>query len=200
MKTMILIMTFAVILASAGNDLQAQSFKIKTDKSAVKWVGEKVTGFHNGEVKLLEGAITIDTGHITGKFVIDMTTISDFDLASPAMNEKLLAHLASDDFFSVQKFPEAVFVITNAQTRQYNEIDKFNYTITGNLSIKGVTNEISFPAFINYNKSKIIAIAKFSIDRTRWGLKYGSGDFFDSLGDKMIYNNIDFKIFLTGVK
>ena len=165
---------------------------IDSDASTIAWVGEKVTGEHNGTVKIKSGALQLEGENITGgEFIIDMTTIEVLDLEGD-MKGKLMGHLKSKDFFSVEEYPAAKFVITSV-----NESKKDNAThfISGDLTIKGITNKITFPAVVSIVDNKVNAKASFDLDRTKWNIKYGSGSFFDGLGDKMIYD--DFKIDLT---
>ena len=162
---------------------------IDTDASKIEWVGEKVTGEHNGVVKIKSGGLEVEGDQITGgNFVIDMTTIDVQDLSGDTKG-KLMGHLRSDDFFSVEKHPTATFKITSVNESKQEGATHF---IAGDLTIKGKTNKITFPATVSMVGSKINATAKFDLDRTKWDIRYGSGSFFDGLGDKMIYD--DFKI------
>jgi polyisoprenoid-binding protein YceI len=118
------------------------------------------------------------------------------DLTDADYNAKLTNHLKSDDFFSVEKNPKAVFKITKAAPIAHAKTGENNYTITGDLTIKGITNSLTFPAKVNISGSQADATAKFDIDRTKYDVKFRSGKFFENLGDKMIYDNftIDLKL------
>ena len=168
------------------------SFKVNTDKSKLEWVGKKVTGQHDGTVLIKSGSLETDGKTISGgNFVIDMTSIKVLDIKDPEYNGKLQGHLESDDFFSVSSHPEAKFVLTQAEKREKD------YLITGDLTIKGITHSISFPANIVLKNSGFIADADFTIDRTKWDIKYGSGSFFSDLGDKTINDDIEFSLYLV---
>jgi polyisoprenoid-binding protein YceI len=178
-----------------------QVFKVDTAKSAVTWIGAKVTGRHNGVIKITEATINLHNGKPNGgKTVFDMTTVRSQDKTiDEAGNKKLTKHLRSEDFFDVDNHPTASFVITSVVP--YDSTDRQEVTapavntkqlrikdpthkITGNLTIKGITKSISFPAKITLEDSVIRAKANFNIDRTKWKLSYGSDT---SLGNKTIY-------------
>ena len=173
-------------------------FKLDLAASNVLWHGKKVTGEHNGTITFKSGEFGADGDKITaGKFEIDMNTIVNKDLTDAETNAKLVNHLKSDDFFSVEKFPTSKFEITKVEA--FNDAGKpgFNHTVTGNLTIKDVTKSISFPANVKIEGGVLTASADFDVDRTDFGLKYGSGKFFQDIGDKMIYDNFNLKINIT---
>jgi polyisoprenoid-binding protein YceI len=189
MKTKILSIGIAVLIAATAFTLLRKEVKIDTNSSQIAWVGEKVTGQHNGTVNIKEGALEMEDGQVTGgSFVIDMTTIDVLDLEGEYKG-KLMGHLRSDDFFSVEKHPSAKFVITSIDKSEATDATHF---IAGDLTIKGISNKITFPANVTMENGKAKAKASFALDRTKWNVKYGSGSFFDGLGDKMIYD--DFKL------
>lgn len=176
---------------------ETQILKVDTSLSTVNWLGKKVTGEHNGTIKIARGDISTDKDNVVGgSFEIDMNTIVNRDLEDAEMNAKLIKHLKSDDFFSVEKHPTAKFEITKVESLSDREKPNYNNTISGNLTIKGITKGISFPASIKMENSVLSSFADFDIDRTEWEIKYGSGKFFENLGDKMINDkfNIKFKI------
>jgi len=171
---------------------------VDVNESIVKWVGKKVTGQHDGTVKLLNGEILMDSDKpVSGKFDIDMNSIVVLDITDPETNGKLLAHLKSDDFFSVEKNPVSKFEITSIENLSDATVPEMNYNIKGNLTIKGITKGIIFPAHIKYENGKLTALADFDIDRTEWDIKYSSGKFFQNLGDKMINDNFTLKLNIT---
>ena len=197
MKTLKL--TLVMFLAVTSLSLSAQTkHVVNTAKSNLEWIGKKVAGQHNGDVKLKSGSLTTQGDKITaGEFTIDMTSIQVLDLDGE-MNGKLLGHLKSDDFFSVEKHNTATFVLKDAKPKKGE--NGANYEITGDLTIKGITNSITFPAKVVLAGSGFVANADFTIDRTKWDIKYGSGSFFEGLGDKTIYDDIEFSLYLTSVK
>lgn len=155
---------------------------IKLDKSKVVWKGYKVTGSHEGTIAIKSGSLTFDNSKlIGGEFVIDMTTINSTDLQGGG-KDKLDGHLKSDDFFGVEKFPTAKLVFKKVKATGKN-----SYNVTGDLTIKGKTNPISFSISIYGNK----ATATLKVDRTKYDVRYGSTSFFDNLQDKAIYDEFD---------
>lgn len=170
---------------------------IDKEKTVIHWVGKKVTGQHSGFLNLAKGYLAVENGNIIGgDFSIDMNTITVTDLKDKKMNASLTGHLKSDDFFSVEKHPYASFAITKVEKLSKEGENGETHQITGNLTIKGITNSISFPAKISMDGKEVTAQANLSIDRTKWNVRYGSGSFFDDLGDKMIYDDIDLNIVL----
>ena len=174
---------------------KAVSYKVDAAKSAVKWHAKKVTGEHFGTINLASGALTVDGAKITGgSFEIDMTSIKCTDLTDAGYNAKLITHLKSDDFFSVEKNPKATFKITKA------EGSGANYTLTGDLTIKGITQSVSFPATVKADANGVSATAKITLDRTKWDIRYGSKSFIPNIGDKAIYDDFTLDVTLAAVK
>lgn len=172
-------------------DLTA-TFTVNPSESQLKWVGRKVTGEHFGTINLKSGSLDVVDGTLKGgSFVIDMPTLISTDLEGE-YKQKLEGHLKSDDFFGVANYPEAKFVITNAVKKNANQ-----YDITGNLTIKGKTNPVSFPAELVIANNKAYATANIVVDRSQYDVRYGSGSFFDNLGDKTIYDNFDLQVKLV---
>ncbi|WP_411767774.1 YceI family protein [Winogradskyella sp. A3E31] len=159
---------------------------VNVDESKIVWNGYKVTGEHEGTISLKSGHLNFDDENLTGgSFVIDMTSITVTDLSGGG-KAKLEGHLKSDDFFGVEKHPEAKFVINKA-TKNGD-----SYDVTGDLTIKGITNPISFTMAVNGN----IATAALKVDRAKYDVKYGSSSFFDNLKDKAIYDEFDLNVTL----
>jgi polyisoprenoid-binding protein YceI len=183
--------------ASANETLQ-----LDTNSSTVGWKGTKKLGSaHNGGVKVKSGSVTFDkTGLLSGgDFVIDMKSISNEDLKdSPDYQKKLVGHLSSADFFAVEKFPTASFKITQVKP---NKKSKSEMTITGNFTMIGKTQPVSFPAKVSYANGKANGEAVIKIDRTKFGLKYGSGNFFKELtADKIISDEFELTLKLAAKK
>lgn len=149
--------------------------------STVEWTGKKVTGAHNGTIQLKEGFLNLtEEGELTGgEFVMDMNSIVVTDLEGE-YKTKLEGHLNSEDFFAVEKYSTSKLVITEATPKSGNV-----YSVTGDLTIKGKTEPVTFDMVVKDNS----AAAKVVIDRTKYGIRYGSGSFFDNLGDKTIDDN-----------
>jgi polyisoprenoid-binding protein YceI len=168
-------------------------YKVDNQKSKLKWIGRKVTGEHSGSINLADGVLVTDGKKVTGgTFTIDMNTIANEDLKDDGYKQKLIGHLKSEDFFATDKFPTAQLVINKV-----TPLTKDQYKIKGALTIKGITNDIEFPANITTTKSEIKAKAKILVDRTKYGIKYGSGSFFDNLGDKAISNDFEMNVELV---
>lgn len=167
--------------------VSAQNYTVDTSKSNMKWTGKKVTGEHYGNIDLKEGAFEIKNGKVSnGKFVIDMTSLTVTDLEGEWM-EKLLGHLKSDDFFGVENHPEAVLEVTGS-----SKLKNDKATVKGNLSIKGKTHPVEFEA----TQDGKIFTALVTVDRTLYDIRYGSGKFFDNLGDKTIDDEFTLEVSL----
>jgi polyisoprenoid-binding protein YceI len=177
---------------------EGKSLAVDLNSSRVEWTGKKVTGKHTGTINISRGEVIIDKDNITGGSIeIDMKTIVNTDLSDKEYNNKLINHLKSDDFFSVEKFPVSKFEITAVSPYSDAQKPGYNMIIKGNLTIKGVSKGISFPANIKIDNGMVTVNADFDIDRTEFNLKYGSGKFFENLGDKMIYDDFNIKFNIT---
>ena len=151
---------------------------VDVEKSEIKWLGKKIGGEHYGKIKLKNGQLELKNGQISGgSFEVDMTSITNDDLTNDDYNAKLIGHLKSDDFFGVEKFPIAKFVITKA-----SQFIDGKAKITGTITIKGKTETITFEVV----KNKNIYSAQIPIDRSKFDVRYGSKTFFDNIGDKAI--------------
>ena len=171
------------------------SYKLLPEKSTIEWEGKKVLGAHNGIVKFLSGFLKMKNNLITnGEFVVDMTSITNSDLDDKEYNDKLVKHLKSEDFFNVSKYPKSTFKISKTEQYKDDENSNINYKIYGKMTIKGITKPIFFPAIIRIEDNGVFARAKFTIDRTKWKIKYKSASIFSGLGDKFIYDDIEFKM------
>lgn len=175
----------------------AQDYSAVTSQSKIKWEGKKVVGGHWGWVSIKSGSIKAEKGKpVSGNFIIDLNSIINEDLKDAETNAKLLGHLKSADFFNVEKYPEAKLNIKSIKSTK--ETDKYN--LTADLTIKGITKQIKFPAVIKMSDNEILAKADFTIDRTKWDIRYNSGNFFKDLGDKMILDDIVFSVNLKASK
>ncbi len=171
------------LIISSGLSLNAQKLTADTEKSQLNWLGEKVTGQHDGTIKLKSGWLNWENNRITsGEFLIDMTTIKDRE-----SNAKLEGHLKSGDFFAVDKFPTAKIVLSGS-----TPFDKGTGVVKGTLTIKENTNPIEFKAAMKKDADGVWFYSNIVIDRTKYNVRYGSGSFFDNLGDKTIFD--DFKL------
>lgn len=188
----------AVIFAFLAMAFTARTTEYKVDakQSKVVWLGKKVTGEHTGAINIADGKLLSDGKTISGgSFNIDMASMTCTDLADAGYNEKFVGHLKSDDFFSTAKFPKSTFVITKVTST-----GKDQYNVKGNLTIKGITKELEFPATITTAGNQIKAKAKIVVNRTLYDIKYGSGSFFDNLGDKAINDDFELNVDLVAAK
>ena len=168
--------------------MKKQNFEIAIAQSNIDWTGRKVTGSHNGTISIKKGTLTTTDGKITGgTFIIDTTSIKILDLTDPATNAQFAGHLASDDFFASGQYPEAKFEITEVNN---NHID-------GNLTVKGITHPVGFDANVSISGDTLTASGLIVIDRTKYGIKFRSGNFFLNLGDTLIYNDFDLNVNIT---
>ena len=168
-----------------------KNFKANTKKSLIKWTGKKVTGVHAGTINLSSGNLEVEDGQIVGgEFDIDTRSIVVTDIEDAETNAQFAGHLFSDDFFAVEKFPVAKFSIINV-----TPIDENCIRIDGLLTIKGITHSLSFESTVELQENTILAVGEITVDRTKYGIKFRSGNFFRNLGDNLIYN--DFKLHLT---
>jgi polyisoprenoid-binding protein YceI len=189
MQKKLLIATFALFSLAT---FAAQKVEIDPATSKLTYLAKKVTGEHTGDVKLANGYLNFDKDTLKGgEFEIDMTSITNTDIADKDYHKKFIDHMISDDFFSVEKFKTAKFVFKTVKKTKGN-----TYKITGNLTIKGKTDSVTFDA----DATKEKATAKVVFDRTKFDIKYGSGKFFPSIGDKMIYDDVQLDVILTAKK
>lgn len=169
--------------------VSAQSVKVNTEASSLKWTGKKVGGEHFGNISVKEGSLELKDGNIVGgNFVIDMNSLTCSDLADEGYNAKLVGHLKSDDFFGVASYPTAVLKIKKASAFVSNKAK-----VTAHLTIKGETHPIEFEAV----KDGMSYSAVITVDRSKYNVKYGSSSFFDNLGDKVIYDDFTLEVNLV---
>ncbi|NND63222.1 MAG: YceI family protein [Flavobacteriaceae bacterium] len=176
-------------------------FNVNVDESTILWKGSKPLGSHNGTIALASGTVMVKDGAPAGgKFSIDMNTITDLDLEGQ-MKDNLEAHLKGTvegkegDFFNVTEYPFASFEMTGV-----TEADGTTM-VNGNLTIKDKTNPVSFPAAISVEENMMTLKSEpFTIDRTKWGVNFGSKSIFDNLGDKFIDDEIELTISVVANK
>jgi len=170
--------------------MEKKNFKITPAQSNIDWIGRKITGTHNGIIAIKEGLLVFNEGKLTGgKFVIDTTSIKILDITDPGTNTQFAGHLASEDFFASEKYPEALFTITSVKRKENN-----SYNIHGDLTIKGITHPVAFDAAVIVSGDQLTATGKLVIDRTKYGMKFRSGNFFKDLGDTLIYNDFELNV------
>ncbi len=193
MKFVLGALVFVAVSAQA-----AETYKIDTAASSVAWKGFKKMGSsHDGGISVKEGTVTVDKNKVTGgEVVVDMKTITNNDLKDSAdYQKKLLGHLSNADFFNVEKYPTSTFKITKVSTVKNETIVK------GDLTMIGQTNPVEFPIKVMIDKGTATGEGTVKIDRTKWGLKYGSGNFFKELaGDKIISDEFELTLKIVAKK
>lgn len=172
-------------------------YKVDTNSSTILWTGHKPTGSHNGTIAIESGVLTMHNDALeSGTFLIDMSSITVKDIpVEEESHAKLTGHLKSPDFFDVEQFPASAFEVTGIEN-----VDG-KIMLSGNLKMKDVSNNITIPVTINQNGDTLaITSETFTIDRSKWNVKYGSKSFFDNLGDKFINDGIELQINVTATK
>jgi polyisoprenoid-binding protein YceI len=165
---------------------------VDLEKSRVEWTGRSLTAAHSGTMKLSRGEIEVRGGQpIAASFTLDMQSIENTDIEDPEMREMLIRHLKSDDFFDVEKFPEAEFRLTKIEPIANATPGSPNAQVTGDLRLKDVTRALTFAAVLGPTPDGTLAAdAHLHIDRTNWNVLYGSGKFYEKLGKHVVNDTI----------
>ncbi len=183
--------TVALSLLCGVTSMAQSTFQVDAKASKMVWTGRKLTGQHQGNVKVAMGAVSWGQEGLAGAEVtMDMTSISVVDM-DPEYSPRLENHLKSEDFFNTEKFPAATFKTTRVELIAGAEAGKPNYNVTGELTIKGITKPVTFPVLAWKDKKGVRAAGTMVFDRTLFDIKFRSGQFFDALGDKMIEDMVD---------
>jgi polyisoprenoid-binding protein YceI len=206
-RTIITILLSISLIAGIINVTQGQPKSDKSDKptgayiidkkaSIISWKGSMVfasKGGHAGYVYFSEGKLTIEKGQLTsGSVEVDMNTIED---DSHSKDNGLIDHLKDIDFFEVKKFPVSTFAITRVAPGPGENID-----VTGDLTIKGITHAVTFPAQVEFKDGILHANGKVTIDRTKWNVYYKSGKIFSNLADEAISDSIELEMKIVAKK
>lgn len=181
-KTISTVLLALVVTVGAIANTNPILKKINIKESSITWTGKKVLGQHTGTINLTSGTLEMEgTKLVGGNFVVDMTSLSVSDLKAGEGKEKFEGHLNSPDFFDTANHSEATFAITEvAQSGT-------GYSVVGDLTIKGHTESIKVNMAVNGNT----ATTTFNVDRTKFGVRYGSASFFDNLKDNAISDNFE---------
>ncbi len=169
-------------------------------ESVIEWTGSKPTGSsHNGAISIESGVFTVSDGKVeSGTFLIDMNSIVNLDIpADKKGNANLVGHLKSADFFDVENHPSAAFSVTSY------EVVEGQGMLSGNLKMKNKENNVTIPVTMSSEGDSFTLTSEtFTIDRSKWDVKYNSGKFFDpkALGDKLISDDIQLKVILKAKK
>ena len=167
-------------------------YRVDTEASKIRWTGSKVIGDHYGTLQLKEGTLQVEDNQLQGgNFTIDMRTLANEDLEGER-REKLENWLRSEEMFYVERYPIVRFQITSVQPLEENQ----RYQLEGQLTIKGISHSITFPARVTQQENRITAEAELTFDRTRWNLNYGSGGVIGGLGNFAIEDEVSVQILL----
>jgi len=190
-----MILSTVVSILSLLNVQAQEQLEISLKNSTVEWTAEKVTGSHSGTINLSNAFFIFENDALVGgQFEMHMNSIKCTDIESPEYAAKLENHLKGNDFFATEQYPTSMFKIMEVI------FDGTSYMITGNMIIRGISQEITFPAQFHRHGELFHADATLKVDRTKHDVKYGSGSFFDGLGDRMIYDEFTLKIHLEASK
>lgn len=184
------ILLAATILVLAFNPIKEDVYKVDAANSSIGWSAKKVGGGHTGTVKITEGSLVYNGKSLQkGVFLMDMSSIT-------SDNARVTTHLKSPDFFSAEKNPISKFEITKVSAAGKERVN-----ISGNLTIKGITHPLTFPATVKQGKDVVVAAASgIRVDRTKYDIKFRSKTFFGDIGDKAIDDEFELSINLTAKK
>ena len=176
-----------------------RTVKVLAQESIVEWTGRSR---HHGTIGLRDGSISLRNGKpMCGDFVLDLQTIACTDIPDPNLRQVLIHHLQSEDFFDVARYSEARFMIEAFQLQSGATEGRPNYQVQGRLLLRGVERPVSFGAFIGqpFEQNKLLARAHFDIDRTEWGVLYGSGKFYEKLGKHLVNDHISLDLKIVAI-
>lgn len=168
---------------------EGEVYVVNEEESSLRWHAERIVGnAHDGNVPFTGKVVVNDDTFVSGAFIIDVANFTSDD-----NNQRFMTHVKSEDFFEVETYPIAELVINSAEATDVANV----YNVLADLTIKGQTNDIAFPATIVRDGENIKATADFTIDRTRWGIVYDSGSIFSEIGDRAIRDEIEYKLNLV---
>ena len=197
MKTLIAaVFAMSTVGAYAQNKPMLETYKVDPEATKIVYVGKKVTGEHTGTVKVKNGTLNFTGPELTsGEITVDMNTLNSTDITDKDLNAKYVGHMKSPDFFNVEKYPESKLVIKKTKANAQG------LEVTGDLTMIGQTKPVTFQV-TDWKKTaeSVTGKANVTINRTQWGLKYGSGSFFKGLGDKAINDEFTLAITLSAKK
>ncbi|HEY5973653.1 MAG TPA: YceI family protein [Geobacteraceae bacterium] len=175
------------------------TYRLDPEHSVLEWTGRNLNNRHYGRIAFIAGELVVRSGALAhGAVTLDMTSISNLDLQDEGYRQLLLRHLRSEDFFAVDRFPEATIALTGWQAIANATPGTANYLVQGELTIKGVTRSVNFPAAVAPQADgSIKAQAALEIDRTDWGVGYGSGKLFERLGMHLVHDLVTIELFIV---
>ncbi|PSR56870.1 YceI family protein [Adhaeribacter arboris] len=200
MKTIILSLLafYSLLISSFTKDPVKYNYTLNTDKSIVEWSGASPKVTHQGSFEVTcEGIEVVDGQVKSGTFVIPIASIKNFDLPK-ALKPVLLKHLKSEDFFNLALYPEAKFSIT--EVMPLNSVPEGAVTgakaqVTGDFTLLGKTNSITFPAKIDLLENNLAVEATFMLDRTQWGMNHAADP---ELKNRHIYPEVAIHLKVAG--
>jgi len=179
---------------ATSNQLASGTYTIDTNNSTVEWTAYKtlVDGYEDNGTFPVTGIVTVsENGSIAATTTLDIANLNVTSVSGPGGTDRLANHLRSEDFFAAEQYPTATLTTTNIRS---SATSSSTYDVTADLTMKGVTNEISFPADISMEDGSISVRADTEIDRSRWNIRYGSQSFFNDLGDNVIGDMVDISV------
>jgi polyisoprenoid-binding protein YceI len=184
------------VLFLAFTKPKTETFKVDKEKSSIEWIGRKVTGQHSGTIKVSGGQLVVADNTVkAGTVLFDMNSIAVTDIQGE-MNGKLVGHLKSEDFFATEKNPVSKFEIKKVTSAGTDRIN-----VTGDLTIKGITKSLTFPASVKKQGDVIVAVAKgVKVNRAQYDIRYGSKTFFADIADKAIDDEFELSFNLVAKK
>jgi rhodanese-related sulfurtransferase len=185
--------------APAAGPVSDGLYRLDLEKSRVEWIGRNLNNRHSGRIAFAAGEVTVKEGvPVGGCFAIDMTTIQNADLQDATWRDLLIKHLLSEDFFAVATYPRATFVLRQWQPIAGAAAGCPNGVITGDLTIKETARELRFPAIVMPQDDGTVKAHGFvDLDRTQWGVHYGSGRLFERLGMHLVNDLISIELFIV---
>jgi len=175
-------------------------YPIDTKESCVQWTGKNLINSHSGEIAIESGHLEIQGGNLVDlELIIDFKSITCSDITNTEVHDTLIQHLESDDFFYTDRFPTGKFQLTGSDTQGSLNDGSLNLQVEGDLSMRGQTKAISLQATAGVTDDlRPVAQASTSIDRTHWGMRYGSGKFFSRLAGHLVNDHIDLQLKIIG--
>lgn len=185
----------ALVSALVAPSIFAQSYNIDTKSSEMYWKGTKVGGMHDGYAPFESGNLVFEKGELkSGEFVVNLDKMTSKDLSGD-MAARLIGHLKSDDFFSTAKYPTTKLTFNNVKKLADNK-----YEVKGTLTVKNISQPVTFKADVKNSGDKLTGTTDLTFDRTKFDVKYNSGNFFENLGDKLIHDDVQLKVSLVANK
>jgi len=176
------------------------TYRVDVEQSLIEWTGRNADTKHSGTLRLKEGVMRLDKGRVGGDFVIDLGSLTNTNLTDHSLALMLVKHLLSDDFLFAQRHPEARFSVEQSEALPDATPGAVNCHLRGELLLRGRIETLAFPATLSSIADGVAVEAHFDMDRTRWGLLYGSGKFFRHLGMHLVHDNVSIQLRIVGHK